>query len=123
MSPNNERKQLIQAKLKQQIKQSKGWYFITFVKNLPNYRPYGFTLYDEPFVLTRNKAGELACYLLPLQVKFNNIENTCVKLFPVVENQGMIWFWRKSEEANVNLIPILNNLDELLEDDIKMVYP
>ena len=56
----------MQAQLKEQIKQSKGWYFITSVQDLPNHRPYGFTLYNEPFVLLRNKAGELICYLLPL---------------------------------------------------------
>lgn len=36
------------------------WYPVTFVRDFDNKRPYGFTLYDEPFVLFRNKAG-LAC--------------------------------------------------------------
>ena len=37
------------------------WYPITFVRDFPRNRPYGFTLYDEPFVLFRDQDGKLAC--------------------------------------------------------------
>ena len=37
------------------------WYPITFVRDFPRNRPYGFTLYDEPFVLFRDRAEKLAC--------------------------------------------------------------
>lgn len=37
------------------------WYPITFVQDFPKSRPYGFTLYDEPFVLFVNKQGKLVC--------------------------------------------------------------
>jgi phenylpropionate dioxygenase-like ring-hydroxylating dioxygenase large terminal subunit len=37
------------------------WYPVTFVRDFTNGRPYGFTLYDEPFVLFRDKIGKLAC--------------------------------------------------------------
>jgi len=37
------------------------WYPVTFVQDLPSYRPYSFSLYDKPFVLFRNKEGKLAC--------------------------------------------------------------
>lgn len=77
----------------------------------------------EPFVLLRNKAGKLICYLLPLRDKISERDDACVKTFPVVEKQGSIWLWQRSEEANDNLIPTINNLDELVEEDIKMVDP
>jgi phenylpropionate dioxygenase-like ring-hydroxylating dioxygenase large terminal subunit len=37
------------------------WYPVTFVRDFTNERPYRFTLYDEPFVLFRDKVGKLAC--------------------------------------------------------------
>ncbi len=37
------------------------WYPVTFSQDLPNNRPYGFTLYDEPLVLFRNGEGKLVC--------------------------------------------------------------
>ncbi|MDJ0511263.1 MAG: Rieske 2Fe-2S domain-containing protein [Crocosphaera sp.] len=37
------------------------WYPVTFIQDLPTNRPYGFTLYDEPLVLFRNKEGKLIC--------------------------------------------------------------
>ena len=114
----------MQGQLKEQIKQSKGWYFITSVQDLPNHRPYGFNLYNESFVLLRNKAGKLICYLLPLYDETKNFDIACVELFAVVEKQEMIWFWREnSEEANGDLIPTLNNLDNFGEDDSKMLDP
>ena len=45
----------------QQFDAQNCWYPITFVQDLPSNRPYGFTLYDEPFVLFRERAGKLAC--------------------------------------------------------------
>ena len=36
------------------------WYPVTFVRDFSAQRPYGFTLYDEPFVLFKDRAG-LAC--------------------------------------------------------------
>ncbi|MCG6135517.1 MAG: Rieske 2Fe-2S domain-containing protein [Nostoc sp. LLA-1] len=37
------------------------WYPICFVQDLPKNRPYGFSLYDEPFVLFTNQEGILVC--------------------------------------------------------------
>ncbi len=37
------------------------WYPICFVQDLPQNRPYGFSLYDEPFVLFRNQEGIFVC--------------------------------------------------------------
>ncbi len=45
----------------QQFDAQNCWYPITFVRDFPSNRPYGFTLYDEPFVLFRERAGKLAC--------------------------------------------------------------
>ena len=77
---HQEIKHLTQAKLKQKIKQNKGWYFITLVQDLPNNRPYGFTLYNEPFVLLRTKNGGLVCYILLLddeaKIRFDDLLRT-----------------------------------------------
>lgn len=114
-------KHLTQAKLKQQIKQNKGWYFISLVQDLPKNRPYGFTLYDEPFVLLRNKDGKLVCYIILLYDEVKIPNNARIKSFPVVEKQGMIWFWRgNSEEANENLIPTITNLEPPVQDNEKL---
>ena len=56
-----ETKDLIQPDSKQQFDGKKCWYPITFVQDFPNHHPYGFTLYDEPFVLFRDRSGKLAC--------------------------------------------------------------
>ncbi len=45
----------------QQFDAQNCWYPITFVRDFPSNRPYGFTLYDEPFVLFRERAEKLAC--------------------------------------------------------------
>ena len=37
------------------------WYPVAFVQDLPKNRPYTFSLYDEPYVLFRNKDGKLGC--------------------------------------------------------------
>lgn len=37
------------------------WYPICFVVDLSENRPYGFSIYDEPFVLFRNKERQLVC--------------------------------------------------------------
>lgn len=37
------------------------WYPVAFVQDLPKDRPYRFSLYDEPFVLFRNRDGKLGC--------------------------------------------------------------
>ncbi|NER51141.1 MAG: Rieske 2Fe-2S domain-containing protein [Symploca sp. SIO1A3] len=37
------------------------WYPVAFVQDLPKNRPYGFSLYDEAFVLFRNQDGKLGC--------------------------------------------------------------
>ncbi|MDJ0633419.1 MAG: hypothetical protein QNJ34_09545 [Xenococcaceae cyanobacterium MO_188.B29] len=114
---DQEIKHLTQAKLKQKIKQNKGWYFITLVQDLPNNRPYGFTLYDEPFVLLRTKNGGLVCYILLLDDEAKIPNDASVKACPVVEKEGMIWFWRgNGEEVDENLIPTMSNLEPLLED-------
>ncbi len=37
------------------------WYPIIFVKDFSNKYPYGFTLYDEPFLIFEDKNSKLAC--------------------------------------------------------------
>ncbi|WP_017720421.1 aromatic ring-hydroxylating dioxygenase subunit alpha [Kamptonema formosum] len=37
------------------------WYPVAFVQDLPKDRAYRFSLYDEPFVLFRNRDGKLGC--------------------------------------------------------------
>ena len=39
------------------------WYPVCFVRDLPESKPYPFSIYDEPFVLFRNKEGELICLI------------------------------------------------------------
>ena len=90
---NREPKYLAREKLKRQIKEKQGWYFITFVRELPTHRPYGFTLFNEPFVLFKNANNRLVCYCL---VSEDDREKDEVELqsFKVKEKQGEIWFWR-----------------------------
>ena len=151
LAPNNtEAKSLIDSEPEETFNWKNCWYPITFVRDFTSARPYGFTLYDEPFVLFRDKAGKLACLkaicphraanLSDGQILEGKIEclyhgwqfdtegkcqhipqlpdeakiphNACVQSFPVVEKQGIIWFWRgKSEEADEKLIPIIPNLE------------
>ena len=37
------------------------WYPVCFLQDLSTERPYSFSLYDEPFVLFKNQAGQLIC--------------------------------------------------------------
>jgi phenylpropionate dioxygenase-like ring-hydroxylating dioxygenase large terminal subunit len=37
------------------------WYPVCFVQDFPQNKLYSFSIYDEPFVLFRNKLGELVC--------------------------------------------------------------
>ena len=89
---NISEKFLKREELKQQIKEKQGWYFITFVCELPRDRPYGFTLFKEPFVLFKDKRDKWTCYLLPSLGEENS--NITISPFKVVEKQGEVWFWR-----------------------------
>ena len=101
-------KNLIQAELKQQIEQNKGWYFITLVRDFPQHRPYGFTINGRPFVLLTN-TGKYICYLLPIVNECNICNKLELQSFPVIEQQGIIWLWlKKNVEADPKLIPTLN---------------
>ncbi len=92
MANNNSDKYLTRAKLKKQIESDRGWYFITFVRELPSNRPYGFSLFNEPFVLFRDKNDNLVCYLLSsLDRQGDRLE---IPSFEVIEKQGEIWFYR-----------------------------
>lgn len=92
MAENNFDKYLTREELKKQIESDRGWYFITFVRELPSNRPYGFTLFNEPFVLFRDKNDNLVCYLLSsLDRKSDRLE---IPSFEVTEKQGEIWFYR-----------------------------
>ena len=108
MEQNNQTrktKNLTSSEIKQRVKQKKGWYFITFIQDLPGNLPYRFTLYNEPFMLFRNKDKKLVCYAIPLADDTKITNSICFKSYPVIEKQGMIWFWRgKNEEADRNLI-------------------
>jgi phenylpropionate dioxygenase-like ring-hydroxylating dioxygenase large terminal subunit len=48
-------------KEKQEFNWRQCWYPVCFLQDLPANRPYSFSLYDEPFVLFRNKDGQLVC--------------------------------------------------------------
>ena len=92
MAKNNPDKYLTREELKKQIESDRGWYFITFVRELPSNRPYGFSLFNEPFVLFRDKNDNLVCYLLSsLDRKSDRLE---IPSFEVIEKQGEIWFYR-----------------------------
>ena len=90
MSNERETKYSIREQLKQQIERDRGWYFIIRDRELPN-RPFGFTLFGEPFVLLKDANDNLVCYSLAL-VK-DKVE---VRSFKVKEKHGEIWFWRGS---------------------------
>jgi phenylpropionate dioxygenase-like ring-hydroxylating dioxygenase large terminal subunit len=62
LTPNKkEITDLMQPEKEKQFDWKNCWYPITFIQDFPSNRPYGFTLYDEPFVLFKNKSGKLAC--------------------------------------------------------------
>lgn|GEM_PF-3474647 len=76
-------------RLKQEIKKNQGWYFIDFIGNIPRHRPYGFTLFNKPFVLWKDSSKKWSCYSLP--ISNDNLELT---LFTVKEKEGEVWFWK-----------------------------
>ncbi|MDJ0660406.1 MAG: Rieske 2Fe-2S domain-containing protein [Crocosphaera sp.] len=49
------------SEIENQFNWKECWYPVTFVKDLPKDRPYGFSLYDKPLVLFRNKEETLIC--------------------------------------------------------------
>ena len=98
---NSKTKYLVKEKLKQQIESDRGWYFITFVRDLPLNRPYGFTLFNEPFVLFKDKKSDWVCYSLSSLSKLrkdDRVEISSTKKdkrsLEIVEKQGEIWFYR-----------------------------
>ncbi len=92
-------------------KSRQGWYFIMFAKDFIDNCPYRFTLYGEPFILYKNRDRKLVCYRLPLYEETKFFNDACVQPFLALEKQEIIWLWRgKSELANENLIPVMNNL-------------
>ena len=56
-----ENKSLIREKLKQEIEDKQGWYFIAFINELSPKRPYGFTLFNKPFALFKDNNDNLVC--------------------------------------------------------------
>ena len=81
-------------KLKQQIESDRGWYFIGFSCELPPNRPYGFTLFNKPFVLFKDNNDKLVCYSLSSLDETQKEERAKVRSFEVIQKQGEIWFWR-----------------------------
>jgi len=100
---DREHKYLAREEFKRQIKEKQGWYFITFVRELPTHRPYGFTLFNEPFVLFENANDRLVCYSLA-SVEDRDKDKVELQSFKVKEKQGEIWFWR--EKLSLKAIPI-----------------
>ena len=98
-------KYLVREELKQQIKEKQGWYFITFVRELPTHRPYGFTLFDEPFVLFKNANDRLVCYSLA-SIEDREKDKVELQSFKVKEKQGEIWFWRGNISLKDNSIQL-----------------
>lgn len=99
-------------------KPKQGWYFVMFAKDLLDNCPYRFTLYNEPFVLYRERDGKLVCYLLSLHQKAKFANNACIKSFLVVEKQGIIWLWRgQSELADESLITVMNGSGQPVKYD------
>ena len=95
---DRETKYTIREKLKQEIKQKQGWYFITFDRELPAHRPYGFTLFNEPFVLLKDPNNDdlVCCSLASVTSQESKVE---VRSFKVEARQGEIWFWRGKLES------------------------
>ena len=52
---------LPQSETNQEFNWRNCWYPVTFLQDLPKKRPYGFSLYDEAFVLFKNQDGKLGC--------------------------------------------------------------
>ncbi|MGD1920551.1 MAG: hypothetical protein ACFCAD_17695 [Pleurocapsa sp.] len=84
-----ENKYLVREKLKQQIAENQGWYFIDFLGNIPRHRPYGFTLFAKQFVLLKDKSDRWVCYSLP-----TSNDNFKLTLYTVRVKEGEVWFWR-----------------------------
>ena len=61
-------------RLKQEIAEDSGWYFIDFISNIPCHRPYGFTLFNQPFVLFKDRSDRWVCYSLPTSHKDDNLK-------------------------------------------------
>ena len=98
---NPQDKYLTREELKQQIESDRGWYFVTFIRDLPLDRPYCFTLFNEFFVLFKDKNDNLVCYLLSLLDEAKREERIEMpparenkRSFEVLEKQGEIWFYR-----------------------------
>lgn len=49
------------TEVEQKFNLNKCWYPVIFVQDLPKNRPYGFTIYDQSFVLFRNQSGKWIC--------------------------------------------------------------
>ena len=105
MNNNLESKYSTREKLKQQIESDRAWYFITFIRDLPLNLPYGFSLFNEPFVLFKDKKNNWVCYSLLLLSETKKDDR--VKMPPakenkrsleVVEKQGEIWFYRENTQ-------------------------
>lgn len=94
MSNNLKSKYLMREKLKQLIEGDRGWYFITYRRNLPSNRPYDFCLFGEPFVLFRDKKNDLVCYSLLSLYKSKTGDRAATQSFEIVEKQSEIWFYR-----------------------------
>ncbi|MFM2310966.1 MAG: hypothetical protein RLZZ04_242 [Cyanobacteriota bacterium] len=102
MTNNNfESEYSTREKLKEQIESDRGWYFVTFIRDLPDNRPYGFSLFNEPFVLFKDQENNLVCYSLSSlheTKKDNRVEMPPARedkrSFEAVEKQGEIWFYR-----------------------------
>lgn len=88
---DREEKYLTREKLKQKSEKKQGWYFIAYINELPLKRPYGFTLFDQPFALLGND-NDLICYCLASKsIKQNGIIE--IQSFKVEKRQNEIWFW------------------------------
>lgn len=96
---NRENKYLTREKLKQQIAEDSGWYFITYIHELPSNRPYSFTLFNEPFVLFKDKNDNFVCFLLLSLDETKKSDSVGQQSFKVVEKQGEIWFNRKKTQS------------------------
>jgi hypothetical protein len=94
MNNNRETKYLTREELKQQIESDRGWYFITLVRDLPPNRPYGFTLFNEPFVLFKDRNDNLVCYSLSSLSETKKDSHVEMRSHEVVKKQGEIWFYR-----------------------------
>lgn len=95
MTNNNfESKYSTREKLKQQIESDRGWYFVTLIRDLPSTRPYGFSLFNEPFVLFRDQKNDLVCYSLSSLHETKKGDRVEMRSFEVMKKQGEIWFYR-----------------------------